>query len=393
MAADKYIYIIVSILMGIGLVFSYSLPVYLEMRYGWSEFHFFYRFLAFSLIGFIIMYLLSQCNPDKCISKIGWTLLIVGAIVIILMPTPILSPFCPTIKGARRWVRILGISIAPVEFFKIGIIYFFAWSFSRKLVKNPFQNPVEELKALIPYGLVLGFTAVYIVVFQSDLGETLLIMLLFMVMLFFTKVSPRTFGILILAGLGVFIIGITQKTYRLERFKSALYNIYLLLPEKVQNYFNLNITTLDISYQIRQSINAIHNGGLLGVGIGNGELKMGFLSDVHTDFVLAGIAEETGLVGVAIVMLLILALIFRILKIANRIEVKTHNDSVYKLFTVGIATLIGIETVLNIMGIIGLFPLKGLPIPFVSYGGSSIVAFSIAIGMVLMISKKAKLED
>ena len=118
---------------------------------------------------------------------------------------------------------------------------------------------------------------------------------------------------------------------------------------------------------------------------------MGFLSDVHTDFVLAGIAEEIGFFGVLLVMMLITALIWRIFKIANRIEPKTHKDYIHKLFAIGVGLLIGFETILNAMGIIGLFPLKGLPVPFVSYGGSALISFSIAIGMVLMLSKKAKL--
>jgi len=389
--ADKWIFIIVSILMGIGLVFSYSLPIYIEVKYGWGEFHFFIRYLVFSLAGLTIMYLLSQCNPDRCISIIGWGLLLLGSIAIILMPTPILEPFCPVIKGAKRWIKIFNISIAPIEFFKIGIIYFFAWSFSRKLIPQSFKTTKEELLAILPYIWVLGIMAFYVVIYQSDLGETLLIILIFLVMLGFTRVKPKTFLILMIAGFVVFIIGIMQKEYRLERLKTALYQLYLMLPNSIQDMFDVQISTTDISYQIRQSINAIHNGGITGVGIGNGEIKMGFLSDVHTDFVLSGIAEEIGFLGVFIVMILLVSLIWRILKIANRIDPKTYNDYVFKLFSVGIAILIGFETILNIMGIIGLFPLKGLPIPFVSYGGSSTIAFSIAIGMVLMISKKAKI--
>ena len=380
-------------MLSIGLVFSYSLPIFLETKYGWSEFHFFYRFLAFALTGIGIMYLLSQCNPDKCISIIGWGLFVIGAIIIILMPTPVLSPFCPVIKGAKRWIKIAGISIAPVEFFKIGIIYFFAWSFSRKLIPKNYQSLKDELIALFPYLAVLTITAGYVIIFQSDLGETLLIAMVFYFMLTFTKLSPKVFLLLMVAGIIIFIIGVSQKAYRLERLRSSLYNLYLLLPDEIQKLFNVNISTFDISYQIRQSINAIHNGGFSGVGIGNGEIKLGFLSDVHTDFVLSGIAEETGFIGVVIVMLLLLALIWRILKIANRIETKTHKDYVFKLFSVGVAILIALETLLNIMGIIGLFPLKGLPIPFVSYGGSSILAFSIAIGMVLMISKKVNINE
>jgi cell division protein FtsW len=118
---------------------------------------------------------------------------------------------------------------------------------------------------------------------------------------------------------------------------------------------------------------------------------MGFLSDVHTDFVLAGIAEETGFIGIFIIYLIIITILYRIFKIASRIETKQHIDYVAQLFCVGVGILIGVEVVLNTFGIIGLLPLKGLPIPFLSYGGSAIVSFSIAIGIVLMISKKAKL--
>jgi len=387
--ADKLIYILVAILLSIGLVFSYSLPTYLELYKGWGEFHFFYRFLFFSILGLTIMYILSQCNPDKCIHKIGLFLLGFGFITIILMPTPILAPFCPIIKGARRWIKIFGFSIAPVEFFKIGIIYFFAWSFSRKLISNPFPSIKDEFNVLIPYFVILGIMSIYILIYQSDLGETLLILSIFYIMLIFTKLSPKIFLFLFIGAIIIFFIGISQKQYRLERLKTSLFNIYLSLPKSIQDMFDIQISSNDISYQIRQSINAIHNGGLTGVGIGNGELKMGFLSDVHTDFVLSGIAEELGIIGVLSVLILIIILIWRILKIANRLKIETNQDYVFKLFTVGIAILMFLETIFNIMGIIGFFPLKGLPIPFVSYGGSSIIAFSIAIGMILMISKKS----
>ena len=389
--ADKWIFIIVFLLMGIGLVFSYSLPIYLEAKHHWGEYHFFIRFLLFSVVGIGTMYVLAQCNPDKCIHIIGWTLLIGAGILIVLMPTPILAPIVPTIKGARRWIELGPLRISPIEFFKIGMIYFFAWSFSRKLIPNKFINIKEEFKSLVPYLVILGLLAFILIIYQSDLGQAMLLFILFAIMILFTKVSAKTFGFLIMGGVIIFIIGVSQKTYRMDRFKTSLYSIYLSLPQNVQNWFDVKISSNDISYQIRQSLNAIHNGGIKGVGIGNGDVKLGFLSDVHTDFVLAGITEETGLIGVCLVMMLLLALVWRILRIANRIETKTHQDYVYVLFCIGVAMLIGVETILNALGIIGFFPLKGLPVPFVSYGGSAMMSFSVAVGMVLMISKKAKM--
>ena len=389
-SADKWIYIIVTMLMGIGLVFSYSLPIYLETIHNWGEFYFFKKFLIYSVIGIVIMFVLSQLNPDKVLGKLGFGLLFISMILIVLMPN-ILSPYCPVIKGARRWIRIAFFTISPTEFLKIGMIYFFAWGFSRKLSNHNFKNLKEEIKALIPYIIVIGFTSFYIIIYQSDLGQTMLIFILFIVMLLFTGVGYEVFAILIVSAIGVFIIGLMNGGYRIERIKSSLYNIYLLMPDFIQNFFGIEVSTQNISYQIRQSINAIYNGGLFGKGIGDGEFKMGFLSDVHTDFVLAGIAEEIGFFGVLLVMMLITALIWRIFKIANRIEPKSCIDVIHKLFAIGVGLLIGFETILNAMGIIGLFPLKGLPVPFVSYGGSALISFSIAVGMVLMLSKKAKL--
>lgn len=391
MAADKWIFIIVIALMSIGAVFSYSLPIYIETKYNYGEWHFFLRYITFASVGIIIMMILAQLNPDKVFKILGWTLFLGGFITILIMPK-LPESICPVIKGARRWISLGVIRISPLEFFKVGLIFFFAWSFSRKLLPKHFNSFKEEFMAIWPYLFLLTVVAIVTIIFQSDLGETLLILMIFTIMLLFTKVSPKTFGALILIGGILFVVGVAHKSYRLERFKSALYNIYLMLPEFMQKWFNVNITSYDISYQLRQSINAIHNGGFFGVGIGNGQLKMGFLSDVHTDFVLSGIAEETGFLGVSLVLILIALLIWRIFKIANHIKTKRLIDYVYQLFCVGIGVLIGFETLLNILGIIGILPLKGLPIPFVSYGGSSMLAFSIACGMVLMISKRVDLK-
>jgi len=389
--ADRWIFVLVSLLLCFGLVFSYSLPIFLEIKYGWSEYHFFSRFLFFTFLSLGIMFFLSQCNPDICIHKIGIFLFIVSLVLIILMATPLLTPICPTIKGARRWIKIFGLSFAPVEFFKIGITYFFAWSFSRKLLNRKFYSIKEELYIILPYIVILFTMFSVIVIFQSDLGQVMLISAIFLIMLLFTKVSFRLFiflfGFLIIAG-AFFIF---QEDYRISRVETFIASIYLQLPEYIRDFFDIHFSSMDISYQLRQSMNAIHNGGFTGVGIGYGEMKMGFLSDIHTDFILSGIAEELGLIGVLIVISLYVLLVWRVLKIAYHIEDDVDNANVYRFFVVGMATLLIIEIVLNLLGIIGLCPLKGLPLPFLSYGGSSIVAFSISMGMILMISKRSDL--
>ena len=138
---------------------------------------------------------------------------------------------------------------------------------------------------------------------------------------------------------------------------------------------------------IGHSLNAIYHGGFFGVGLGNGTFKLGFLSEVHTDFVLAGIAEELGFIGIFIITLIIIYAIYRILKISSR-----NQNGVYHLFSLGVGTIITMAFLINSYGITSITPIKGIAVPFLSYGGSSILALCVGVGMVLMVSKKADLS-
>ena len=157
-----------------------------------------------------------------------------------------------------------------------------------------------------------------------------------------------------------------------------------LLPDTLAE--TLRVKDAVEPYQISNSFYAIKNGGFLGEGLGNGTIKLGFLTEVHTDFVLAGIAEEIGIVGLTIVIGLFFFMVFRIFKIANRLENKIES-----LFVLGVGLLITLAFFINAYGITGITPIKGIAVPLLSYGGSSLLAHSIAIGMVLMLSKKVRL--
>ena len=143
------------------------------------------------------------------------------------------------------------------------------------------------------------------------------------------------------------------------------------------------------SYQIINSLNAIHHGGVLGQGVGNGALKLGFLSEVHTDFILSGLTEEIGLIGTVAIMLLYIMLIHRLFKTAYR----HHQNTTTYLFSVGVAMLIGFSLLINAYGISSILPIKGLAVPLLSYGGSSMIANGVALGMVLMMSKQTRTQE
>jgi len=373
---DIIILTIVSFLMIIGGIFSYSLPIFLEMKTGMSQYHFVIRYIVISIFGMLIIIGLSYADPDKWFEKIGWTILIISSLLLIIMPFLPLS-LTPIINGARRWINLGIVKLAPVEFFKIGMIFFLSWSFTRKMGNKTLK---EELKQIFIYLSVLGFFWFFIIAYQSDLGQVIVMLVIFTLMLLVAGGKFQTIGIISAIGLFGFIIAVIIKPYRMERIRLWLNRMHSIFFPNSETHSGI------ISHgQIQESLNAIYHGGILGNGIGNGIFKLGFLSDVHTDFVLAGIAEESGIIGISIILILIITLIYRIFKISFRSEKKE-----YQLFAFGIGSLIAIQFIFNALGVTSLIPLKGLTVPFLSYGGSSLLSFCIGIGMVLMISKKAK---
>jgi len=194
---------------------------------------------------------------------------------------------------------------------------------------------------------------------------------------FFTLLSGAFLAILSL------IFFAPHRMARIKSWWSTIQNdILSLLPFEQLETLRV-ATTAKEPYQISNSLNAIHNGGFFGQGLGNGQFKLGYLSEVHTDFILAGITEELGFVGLAFVTLTILFIIFRIFKIASKVR-----NPMYYLFSIGVGLLIAFAFILNAYGISGITPIKGIAVPFLSYGGSHILASCIAIGMILMVSKK-----
>ncbi|OHD98120.1 MAG: cell division protein [Sulfurimonas sp. RIFCSPLOWO2_12_FULL_36_74] len=386
--ADRKLFALVSILIGISIVLVYSLSAYITLLFEVNQFHFAIRQTAFGFLSIFIIWFLAQGDPDRHLKPIGFTLFIGSTILMIAMP--FLPEFLVSaVGGAKRWIKIFGFSLAPVEFFKIGFVYFLAWSFSRKLGHHGGMGVKEEYIRFAPYGIVF-IGAMFVIAFvQNDLGQVVVLGLTLLFMLMFAGSSFRFFLTLLVGAVLFFLFFIFTAEHRILRIKSwwalAQNNILEIFPESIAA--QLRVPTEVEPYQIGHSLNAIHNGGLFGTGISNGTFKLGFLSEVHTDFVLAGLAEEFGFVGVLTVVVIFLMMLHRIFKIANR-----SNDSTTYLFSLGIGLLLAFAFLVNAYGISGITPIKGISVPFLSYGGSTILAASIGIGMVLMASKKARMD-
>lgn len=380
---DYTLFFLSSILIIISILFSYSLSIYTVVYWDYTQFHFFFRQLFTGVLAILIMWSLAQVKPDILIPKAGWFLFLFFLFLMILMQILPASMVTES-GGAKRWIRLPGISISPVEFFKIGFIYYLSWSFHRKLLDLEKLSFKEELKVLAPYALVFSFSVFLIAVLQKDLGQVVLLAVILFIMLIFANRSWKIFASLI----GVAIVGLASLIllfpHRITRIKSwwsmVQDGVLSFMPQSIAT--SLRIKEFPEPYQVGHSLNAIHNGGYFGEGLGNGSLKLGFLSEVHTDFVLAGIAEEVGFIGFLIIVLILFTIIFRIFRTSRRVR-----NPKYHLFTLGIGLMISIAFLINSYGISGIIPIKGIAVPFLSYGGSSMLGISIAIGMVLSISR------
>ncbi len=382
---DSILFIAASLLIMVSIVFSYSLSIYTVEHIGASQFHFFVRQLGVGFFGIILMWSIARFNPDIYFDRLGKSFFWGFLFIILVMPF-LPSFLVKEVYGATRWIKLPGLSLSPVEFFKIGFVYIIAKSFANRLIEKPKHMPLKEEGLLyLPYIIIFIVLAIFVAWLQKDFGQFVLLLLIAATLLIFANRSFKIFGILgavMLVVLGTLIAIAPHRIQRIQGWWSMVQDNFLtIMPDSMANI--LRVTGFDEPYQVGHSLNAINNGGFTGTGLGEGSLKMGFLSEVHTDFVLAGITEEIGFIGLFLVVSLLLIVVQRMIRVSRRVE-----DNIYHLFTLGIALSIVFALLINFGGITGSIPIKGMAVPLLSYGGSSMLSMCIAIGLVLSISRK-----
>ena len=383
---DYFLFILVSMLIIVSIVFSYSLTIYTVEFLGYGQFHYILRQGLVGIFCIYLMWWMSRLNPNKIMHRTGMTLFGVGLFLMVIMPF-LPASLVTASGGANRWIRLPGISLSPVEIFKIGFIYFLSWSFFRKVIHQPKKGLFGDLLLLSPYFLVFIFIVFLIAVLQKDLGQVALLTAIMLTLIIFANRSLKIIFALILIAIVGMIVLIAAAPHRINRIHSwwsmVQDGILSVLPSTFEQY--LRIKNLPEPYQVSHSLNAIHNGGFFGQGISFGDLKVGFLSEVHTDFVIAGITEEIGWIGTFLITTILMLIILRIFAISRKVDSK-----IFHLFTTGIALMIIVAFLINGAGISGIIPIKGIAVPFLSYGGSSLITSSFAIGLVLSISRTVK---
>ncbi|MDR2733594.1 MAG: putative lipid II flippase FtsW [Spirochaetota bacterium] len=266
------------------------------------------------------------------------------------------------VNNARRWISLPVLQMQPSEFAKIALVLYLAGIMSKKHE----QGLEGSLRGFLP-PLLITLCFVCLIYFEPDFSTAILVLIVGITLLLMGGVPMRHIIGLALSAVPFLIVLLFGRDYLRTRIFAHLDP--LADPE-------------NMGYQVVQSLLSFQNGGYIGRGIGRGVQKMGALPEAHTDFILAAHAEEIGALGVSFLLLLILALVWRIFRIALRTQ-----DNFARLFCFGIAMFIAWQTLINAGMITGLLPIAGLPFPFLSYGGSSLVANCIALGVVLNISR------
>jgi len=313
-------------------------------------------------IGIALMLALSQVDL-RALREKPRALQVVYVIFVLLLVAVF---FFPDVKGAHRWIRILGQRFQPSEFFKPLVVLITAWWMVRyQEVWTRLQDSLSRLVLLLlVIGLPLG-----LILFEPDFGTTVLVALVVFILVFLGGLHRA-----LLAGLGSLlalatILAIVAAPYRLAR---------------VMSFRNPEADPLGKGHQALQSLIAVGNGGVFGVGVGNSMQKLFYLPEAHNDFIFAVIAEEAGLVGTVTVLLLFTAILWRGYRISRRVR-----DSFLRLCAIGFTLLLVVQAFMNMSVVLSIAPNKGIPLPFISYGGTSLMASLAILGLLLAVSKDA----
>lgn len=354
---SKILLIAVIIISLFGTLMIYS------SSYVWAEYKFNdpYKYLKsqalFLILGYIVMFIIAKF-PYQKYKKLSNIIFFICLGMLIL----VLIPGIGTIRnGSRSWFGIGSLGIQPSEFTKIGLIIF-----TSKYLSNNTKDLKNIKKGVLPILGVL-FLVFALIMLEPDFGTGVVIVITIIALLFISGVKMNFFiklGILGLLGVAILVI---IAPYRMERIVS---------------FINPWSDPLGSGFQIIQSLYAIGPGGLLGLGLGNSVQKHFYLPEPQTDFIFSIISEEFGFMGVLIVSSLFITIIYYGFKIAMNCE-----DYFGKYLAFGITFGLAFQTMLNLMVVVGLIPVTGVTLPFLSYGGSSLLISLISIGILLNINK------
>jgi len=320
--------------------------------------------LLFGLIPGLILALIMYRINLSFLKKWAPVLLLINLALMVMVFLPVIGS---SSEGAARWIGLSSFSFQPSELLKLTfILYLAAWLTSRT-EKGVLIKKTNEFSQTFTVFLIVVAVVSLILYFQSDVS-TLVIIISVAALMYFSVNTPLWHSLLIiLIGSGGLFFLIKIAPYRVNRFLV---------------FFNPDLDPMGIGYQLKQALIAVGSGGIGGVGLGMSIQKLGFLPQIISDSIFAVFSEETGFIGSFILIFLFLMFLWRGFKIA-----KESQNKFLKLTALGITSWIVIQSFVNIGAMIGISPLTGIPLPFISYGGSALIVELIGVGILLNISK------
>ncbi|MCC7431480.1 putative lipid II flippase FtsW [bacterium] len=356
---DHILLTIIAALAGCGviMVFSASSAIALE-KFGSSNV-FLYKHFGRVVIGFVGMMIVAKIDYHK-LQKIIIHLLVISIVLLILLPF-----FGVKIKGATRWFSILGFTFMPSELAKFTLVIYFANFLAQRGIE------IRDLKKGLVPALCVVFLFFVLILAHKNYSTGAVVSAIGIIMIFVGGANLKHLLSLVLVAVPALVIGVIIEPYRMRRIMDFLSTDF----EKM-------------SYQMKQAYIGLGSGGIGGVGFGASKQKLMFLPEQYTDFIFAVIGEELGFIGELIIIILFLALLYRGMKIA-----KFAPDNFGKFLAVGITVSIVIYAFLNIAVVSGVLPTTGLPLPFISYGGTSVILTFWAVGILLSISRAINREE
>jgi cell division protein FtsW len=347
-------------LVGIGIVMVYSASSALALKKFGTDYYFLKKQMLFALLGIVALVLCSHL-PYRLFSSLTYPLLILA---LIFLAATLISGFGYSAGGATRWFRLGSFTFQPSEFARFALVIYLAYSMNKKMdVLKDFYV------GFLPHILVL-FMFTVLIILQPDFGSVLILGALTWVMLFVggVRISHLIMSLVLIIPMAYFFM--VSADYRSKRIMS------FLDPWKY---------SADDGYQIVHSLMAFGTGGIWGTGIGKGYQKLFYLPEPHTDFIFSVIGEELGLLGVLIILGLYILIFWRGIFIARNCK-----DSFGSFVAIGLTTAIGLQICVNMGVALGLLPTKGLTLPFLSYGGTSLLINMASLWILMNIGKAKK---
>ena len=354
--ADPLLLVAVLALVSLGLVMVYSASAIMAQEKLGDSFHFFKRQLVGAGLGFVAMAVAMKLGYRR-MARLAYPLLILCLLTLVLVLVPHVGT---VVGGARRWIRLPGFSLQPAEFAKFSWVVYLAYSLAKKR-----EKVATFSVGFLPHLMMAGLLVVLCMA-QPDFGSSVCLLFLLFVMLFAagTKVSYLVGSFLVALPIGYHAVA--SSPYRLKR-------ILAFMDPWAHRH--------DIGYQVAQSLMSVGSGGFFGLGLGESRQKLFFLPEAHTDFIFSIIGEELGLLGVGLTVFLYGVILWRGFRAALN-----ASEPFGTYLGLGLTSLIGFQAVVNMSVAMGLAPTKGLTLPFVSYGSSSLGMMMAASGLLLSLS-------